>query len=151
MSKINLITFADILGGPTAEGRRKRPYIDTKGKITIGVGHNLSDRGLSDPAIDLILNEDILMSIRECESFPFWNNLNEARQTALAELCFNLGFTKLRKFDTTLLLLAEGRYETAANNLNQTLWATQVQPSRRNRIVQMIATGAMPLNPKEPT
>ena len=30
------------------EGLRSKPYVDTVGKVTIGVGRNLTDRGLSE-------------------------------------------------------------------------------------------------------
>ena len=37
------------------EGRRAFPYRDSVGKLTIGVGRNLSDRGLSEGEIDQLL------------------------------------------------------------------------------------------------
>lgn len=141
-SKINLTVFAGLLR--EAEGVQRRPYLDTKSQVTIGVGHNLSARGLSDEAIAFILAEDMQITITTCEAFPFWSDLNEARQTALAELCFNLGFSALRTFTTFLRFLQNGQYETAATDLRQTLWATQVGASRRDRLVLMIASGAFP-------
>ena len=38
------------------EGVEHMPYKDTVGKLTIGVGRNLDDRGLSDDEIDYILS-----------------------------------------------------------------------------------------------
>jgi lysozyme len=41
------------------EGRRLRPYVDTAGKVTIGVGRNLTDVGITDDDCDRMLAEDI--------------------------------------------------------------------------------------------
>ena len=48
------------------EGRRAFPYLDTVGKLTIGVGRNLSDRGLSEDEIDLLLASDIAIAEEAC-------------------------------------------------------------------------------------
>jgi lysozyme len=130
-----------------AEGVERFPYKDTTGHLTIGVGHNLTARGLSNSAIDYILNEDITLAVAECETFPFWAQLSAARQAAVAELCFNLGWKKLNTFVTFLRLLADGHYLEAAVDLRQTLWATQVGKARSNRISTMIHTGSYSYTP----
>ena len=48
------------------EGRRALPYRDSLGKLTIGVGRNLSDRGLSEGEIDLLLANDIAIAAEAC-------------------------------------------------------------------------------------
>ena len=48
------------------EGRRPFPYLDTAGKLTIGVGRNLTDRGLSSAEIDLLLANDIAAARAAC-------------------------------------------------------------------------------------
>lgn len=45
------------------EGRRAHPYTDTTGNLTIGVGRNLSDRGLSADEIDLLFANDLVMPV----------------------------------------------------------------------------------------
>ncbi len=49
------------------EGRRAFPYTDTAGRLTIGVGRNLTDRGLADDEIDLLLANDIALARAICE------------------------------------------------------------------------------------
>ena len=41
------------------EGKRNKPYRDTVGKLSIGVGRNLDDKGLSDGEIAILLEHDI--------------------------------------------------------------------------------------------
>ena len=42
------------------EGYEKKPYTDTVGKITIGVGWNLSDKGLPEEIIQQLLFRGIM-------------------------------------------------------------------------------------------
>jgi lysozyme len=41
------------------EGVRLHPYTDTVGKLTIGVGRNLADMGISDAEATVLLQNDI--------------------------------------------------------------------------------------------
>ncbi|WP_232034153.1 glycoside hydrolase family protein [Mycoavidus cysteinexigens] len=41
------------------EGERFKPYFDTVGKITIGVGRNLTDGSVSQGECELLLQNDI--------------------------------------------------------------------------------------------
>ena len=43
----------------THESCRYYPYIDSVGKITIGIGYNLSDRGMTDDWINQQYKEDV--------------------------------------------------------------------------------------------
>ena len=38
------------------EGRRQFPYYDTRGKLTVAVGRNLTDRGLADDEIEFLVS-----------------------------------------------------------------------------------------------
>ena len=53
------------------EGVREKPYTDTVGKLTIGVGRNLTDRGMTISTIDAMLAEDITLAKSELDKkFP---------------------------------------------------------------------------------
>ena len=45
------------------EGVRLKPYRDTVGKITIGVGRNLTDVGITPDEADVLLDHDIAAAI----------------------------------------------------------------------------------------
>lgn len=126
------------------EARKKYPYQDTVGKWTCGIGHNLTDNGLPEHVIDLLYEHDMdQVKADLTETFPWWEDMDEVRQMAMCDLCFNLGITKLSKFKNTLKYLYHKDYEKAADNLMESLWYKQVK-SRGKRIVYMIRSGQLP-------
>lgn len=81
------------------EDRKTHPYTDTAGNLTIGVGRNLTDRGLRDSEIAFMLDNDIDEAHAICtQLFPGFATLSESRQHALIDMAFNLGEPRLRKF-----------------------------------------------------
>lgn len=127
------------------EGLRLKPYKDTVGKWTIGVGRNLTDVGISAVEADILLDNDVEKAWKDLqERFPWVLTLTEARQVALVNLTFNMGINGLAKFVNTLAALKQGNYSTAANGLRRSLWYRQVQRSRSERIIHMVLTGDFP-------
>jgi lysozyme len=109
------------------EGRRKRIYPDTKGKITGGVGRNLSDRDFSEDEIDLMLQNDVRIVLQSLDkTYPWWRGMTEARQQVLANMTFNLGLPKLSAFKKFLAALQSGRWEMAADEMMNSQWASDV-------------------------
>ena len=119
------------------EGSRNRPYPDTNGVLTIGIGHNLN-KPLSDRAILQIFHDDLADAKNDClHAFPFFSELTEARQWVLINMCFNLGLAGLHRFTKFLKALELGDYETAANEMLDSLWAKQVKIRARELAQQM--------------
>lgn len=126
------------------EDKRRKPYRCTAGKLTIGVGRNLDDRGLSDDEIRYLLNNDITGVERDLDrALPWWRSLCDARQTALANIAFNIGVPRLLGFKNALALLQAHRYDAAAAEFLDSLWAKQVG-MRAARIAKIIRTGVLP-------
>lgn len=127
------------------EGLVKHAYQDSKGYWTIGVGRLIDKRlggGLSESECVYLLQNDISRVFKEIERlFPWVEQMAPARRVAFANLLFNLGSAKLSKFHSTLPALAAGRYQRAHDHLAATKWATDVQPSRRDRILKAIRDG----------
>ena len=73
------------------EGRRSRPYQDSRGIWTVGYGHNLTVGPLSEAALMQILRDDVIAAETACLSLPIWTDLSEARRAALLNLTFNQG------------------------------------------------------------
>lgn len=123
------------------EGRKRKIYVDTVGKITGGVGRNLTDRGFSDDEIDLMLENDIdLVESQLDKHLPWWRQMNDARQNVLLNMGFNMGISKLLGFANTLTFMKGGRYDAAADGMLSSLWAKQVG-RRANRLAMMMKTG----------
>lgn len=126
------------------EGRRPRIYVDTVGKVTGGVGRNLSDRSFSEDEIDLMLANDIAGVERDLDhALPWWRQMTEARQVVLANMCFNLGIARLLGFKNTLLYMQAGRYDAAAAGMLDSVWAKQVG-ARAVRLAAIMRTGEFP-------
>ena len=123
------------------EGMRTKPYEDTVGELTIGVGRNLDSMGLSHDEIYYMLKNDI----RRCEeelmnSFRWFAKLDEVRQHAMINLCFNLGISRLRKFKKALAAMEVSDYEDAADEFLDSKWAQQVG-HRAMEVTYMIRFG----------
>ncbi|MDE1145655.1 MAG: glycoside hydrolase family protein [Azospirillaceae bacterium] len=123
------------------EGVRLKPYTDTVGKLTIGVGRNLTDTGLSAAEVDVLLTNDITAVADGLErSLPWSRALSEARQRALANMAFNMGLPTLLTFHTTLGHLQAGRFDQAADAALASKWASQVG-GRAQRVAALIRAG----------
>jgi lysozyme len=126
------------------EGREVYPYIDTVGKVTIGVGWNLTDNGLPEEVIDLLLDMALDNHWKELTAqLPWVSTLDEVRQRVLLDMAFNLGVPKLLKFKNTLAMVKKGDYAAASKGMLQSKWATQVG-KRARRLATMMKTGKLP-------
>lgn len=109
------------------EGYRQFAYRDTVGKLTIGIGRNIDDRGISEDEAEYMLNNDIDLCLSDLSrNIPGFNELPETVQVVLVDMCFNLGITRLMKFKKTLLYINEGLYYKAADEMLDSSWARQV-------------------------
>lgn len=109
------------------EGCRFLPYPDSTEHWTIGIGHALH-KPLTRAAVDQIFKDDLNDAINEClHAFPWFADLALPRQYVLIDMCFNLGLPGLLKFKKFLAALAKEDYETAANEMIDSLWAKQVK------------------------
>jgi lysozyme len=124
------------------EGVRNKPYRDTVGKFTIGVGRNLDDVGLRYDEIDYLLKNDINDIVRQLGNTIPWvfTILNDVRQRAIINMAFNLGVAGLLQFKTMLTALKSGLYDEAADAALHSKWAIQVG-DRAKRIAEMIRNG----------
>jgi len=126
------------------EGERLRPYRCTAGKLTIGVGRNLEDRGISAEESAMLLSNDISREERELlAALPWVAKLSEVRQRVLLDMSFNLGLQGLLAFKRTLAAIQAGQYQQAAGMMLESLWARQVG-QRAQRLSEMMATGQVP-------
>lgn len=122
------------------EGERKFPYVDTVGKTTIGVGRNLSDKGLSLAEIDFLLQNDVDEVEKSLTQFSWYTDLDDVRQAAVANMCFNLGLHGLLGFPSAIHFLSVKDYDSAAEQIMDSLAARQL-PARYGRIAEQIRTG----------
>ena len=123
------------------EGVRLKPYRDAVGKLTIGVGRNLDDVGITAAEAELLLDADVGRAAADLDrTLPWWRRLTEARQRALLNMAFNLGLPRLLGFEGMLAALAAGDPVRAAAEALDRRWARQVG-ERAQRIARMIREG----------
>jgi len=125
------------------EGRRNKMYPDSKGIMTIGVGHNLEDRPISDKAVEVILEDDL----KDCSMdlfthIPWTNTLDEVRRDVLINMCFNMGISRLMGFEKMLAAARNGNFQLAALEMLDSDWADQVGYNRSHELSMQMRTGS---------
>ena len=123
------------------EGLRLFPYKCTAGKLTIGVGRNIQDRGITRQEAMYLLDNDIALSKMELSHYDWFNKLDDVRKEVIIELHFNIGLTKLLKFKNMISFLDSGYYSNAAHQLLKSLWASQVGKRRSEDMAERLRTG----------
>lgn len=137
------------------EGCKDKPYRDTEGHLTVGIGHNLEADGLCPEAIEAQFEHDLNRSISALNrSLPWWVSQPDAIRRVLANLCFQLGIAGLLNFHKMLGALQEGHYMVGKAELLNSRLARQV-PKRVGRLADLIQTvidsKANPSQTKEPS
>ena len=125
------------------EGRRNILYRDSNDKMTIGIGHNIEDKGLRDSEIELIFSHDLQEAINDLTAHLDWtNSLDQARRMVLVNMCFNMGVAKLLGFHKMLVALQNGDFNKAADEMMNSLWAKQVK-GRALELANQMRTGEL--------
>lgn len=109
------------------EGMKLTPYHCTADKLTIGVGRNLDDMGITEKEAEFMLDTDILRCCDDLDrSISWWRDLSETRQRVLIDMVFNLGVSRFMKFQNMIDALANGNHAGAAAEMLDSRWADQV-------------------------
>ena len=123
------------------EGLRLKPYRDTVGKLTIGIGRNLDDVGITREEAMILLNHDIAKVQREVKkTFPWFSHLNGVRKNVVLNRVFNLGLPRLRQFKKAIAALRANRWDEAAKQMLDSRWARQVG-RRARELASMMKSG----------
>ena len=119
------------------EGFKLEIYLDHLGYATFGIGHLvLETEPEHEQEVDTPVSED---RIKECfekdiqnviddldRNMDWWKDLPEDLQRVMANMCFNLGITRLLKFKNFLSAMENKDWEKAAVEMIDSRWATQV-------------------------
>jgi lysozyme len=123
------------------EGLELKPYRCTAEKLTIGVGRNIEDRGITEDEARYLLKNDIKIVEDELlEKKPVVAGLDAVRQRVLVDMGFNLGIPTLLKFQNMWAAIEDEDFQTAADEAMDSRWAKQVG-RRAERLCQAMATG----------
>jgi len=117
------------------EGKRNRPYQDSLGLWTVGVGHLIGDgkslppemnREFSDEEVMAMFEKDYAHHRSAAMNIPGFGKLDGRGQGALTDLTFNMGPSWISKWPKLKKQLEEGDTKGAAQNLEQSKWYGQV-------------------------
>lgn len=119
-------------------------YADSRGYLTIGVGRLIDARkggGISQEESRYLLNNDIDSKLHDLLTrAPVFTALDDVRQRALCNMCFQLGIDGLLKFKKMWAALVAGDWQAAHDEALDSAWARQT-PARAERVAQMLLTG----------
>ena len=132
-------------------GSRLKPYLDccgrlwracecpVKGKLTIGCGRNLDDRGITAAEGHLMFTHDVAAAKADVNTRLPWaaSALDDARYGVLVNMCFNMGIDRLMSFQRMLEAMRRQEWQQAADELMDSNYARQVEDRARRLSEQM--------------
>jgi lysozyme len=125
------------------ETYKQFPYTDQTGRLTVGIGRNLSDRGISTAEAFYLLDDDIIYFTDKLSHYlQCFKDLDESRQLALVDMCFNLGLQGFLNFKEMVAALNVHDYVRAAHEMLNSKWAQQVG-QRAITLANIIRTGEL--------
>ena len=137
------------------EGCVDHVYVCPAGYKTIGIGRNLQTNPLTEKEKEFVgdlskitvekalylLRNDVKRCMKELiDNISFYYQLDDERQYALLDMCFNMGIKKLLKFKRMLNAMLIGDYRGAAKECLMSKYAVDVG-TRAKRIARLIETG----------
>lgn len=124
------------------EGLQLKPYRDSVGKLTIGVGRNLDDMGITANEAHLLLENDIERAMADLDhNVTWWRHLPDTVQRGMVNMVFNLGWPRFSGFRKMLRALEARDFEEAAREALDSKWAEQVG-ARAERISKLFRSAA---------
>jgi len=109
------------------ESKKLYPYRDSVGKLTIGVGHNLDDNGISNSVAEFMLAEDIKTAEDELiDVFPEFDTYPEKVRMVMTDMMFNMGYHRFIGFKKMIKAVNNRDYKLAAAEAKDSKWCKQV-------------------------
>ncbi len=127
------------------EGCKYEIYLDHLGLATFGIGHLITkddpeygkDVGtvIEQGRVQSAFNLDITVTIEDCHRlYKNFDELPEEVQLIIANMMFNLGYPRLSKFKGMKAGVDAKSWSSAADEMVDSRWYTQV-PNRARRLV----------------
>lgn len=109
------------------EGYSAKLYKCTAGKLTIGWGHNIEDKGISIDEAELMFKNDIYDAIHDlAKIFPDIYKMEKNVRIVLVDMMFNLGYNKFSGFKKFIEAIKNGDKETAKKEMVDSAYYKQV-------------------------
>ena len=120
------------------EGLKYKPYKCTAGKLTIGIGHNLDDRGVSPAVVNLMYDEDVTEVVADLKIiFTDFDDLPYDIHIVLADMRFQLGANRFRKFRKMIAAVKQSNWPEMIIQMKDSDWYKQTT-NRANDLISMV-------------
>ena len=106
------------------EGLRLKPYVDSLGHPTIGVGHKI--RPITHARAMELLQQDVDIAINGAMKFHWFDGLSPVRKDVIISMIFNMGLRRFKTFKRMIAGLRKDDFVVAANELLDSLYHVQV-------------------------
>lgn len=112
------------------EGLRLYPYNCSEGKLTLGIGRNLDDRGITEEEALYLLNNDIEAVQKDLtNSWGVWRTFPEKARMVCIDMAFQMGIVGFMRFRETRKLMELGKWLEASEEVLRSKYAIQT-PNR---------------------
>ena len=120
------------------EGYRQFPYKCSAGKLTIGIGRNIEDVGITKEEADYLLENDIMEVITDLRKiFENFDNLPEEVIYVLCNMRFQLGYGTFRKFKNFIKAVKKADWFMASEEMQRSRWYQQTK-KRAERLISIM-------------
>lgn len=130
------------------EGVVSKIYLDHLGYSTFGIGHLVRDTDpefglavdtpVSEKRIEEAFLQDMNSVVSDCtKMFMEFNEFPEDVQRVIANMMFNLGYTRLNKFNNFKAAIRDGNWRVAAVEGRDSKWYRQVT-NRAERLMKRL-------------
>ena len=145
------------------EAYRECMYYDTEGHPTVGIGCNLDEPGarsklesvgadfdavksrrqcLTDSQIKTLFQRDMDTAVSDVKKWiSNWSSLGLPQQSALADMSFTMGLTRLRTFVRMKAAIERGDFNGAADEMKNSKWCREQAPNRCARDIRCMKSG----------
>ena len=111
------------------------PYLDTKGRLTVGYGHRL-DQPITTLRAESYLTDDLEDAEAGVRSLKL-PSLDTVRHDVLVEMVFQLGADGVLGFDRFITAVKSSDWDGAANEMLDSLWARET-PARAKELADLM-------------
>lgn len=141
----NRVRRADGSYGPSYENGKFLPYYDSKGNLTVGYGHLITDqanaRPMSDQEANGLFGRDYNTAKGSANKIMNDHSIQDAPgpvKEVLTEMQFQMGEGNVREFEAALAAAKLGDYDKMAQEMLDSQWAKQDSPNRAQQLANMI-------------
>ena len=121
------------------EGLKLMPYHCTAGKLTIGIGRNIQDRGINEAEARIMCQNDIQEITVRLVKYSWFTRLSDVRKDVIVDMAF-MGVQRLLGFKKMIEALSREDYKAAAAEMLESKWAKQVGV-RATELASMMVEG----------